>query len=238
MQKNWEEEKEEMQDEMANLSDTLEMITLDKELAEEKAESIVILLISMFPCFIVHDQFFFLFSGLEKELEQLKLKFKLKGPKHEDNSEEEEDESEEDEEEMDDSKAVAKAQIQRLTEALMKLKGTYNSRTQNRIASLLILNSNSYFLFVLDLSVMEKRESEKTIKALEREKSVIPVLEDKIARLKEDLKKANEKIEELKSELDVALEAEDMIEELSEKKMELEEVNIRKSFIFFLIMSN
>jgi phenylalanyl-tRNA synthetase alpha subunit len=38
LQKAWDEEKEEITDEMANLSETLEMMTLDKELAEEKAE--------------------------------------------------------------------------------------------------------------------------------------------------------------------------------------------------------
>lgn len=38
LQKAWDEEKEEMTDEQANLSETLEMMTLDKELAEEKAE--------------------------------------------------------------------------------------------------------------------------------------------------------------------------------------------------------
>lgn len=88
-------------------------------------------------------------------------------------------------------------QIQRLTDALMKLK---------------------------DLSVMEKKESEKKIRQLERENDSIPVLEEKIVKLKDDVKKANEKIEQLKEQLDVALEAEDMVEELSDKKLELEEV--------------
>lgn len=42
LQKAWDEEKEEMTDEQANLSETLEMMTLDKELAEEKAECTLI----------------------------------------------------------------------------------------------------------------------------------------------------------------------------------------------------
>jgi len=38
MQNAWEEEKEELAEELANLNDSLELTTLDKELAEEKAE--------------------------------------------------------------------------------------------------------------------------------------------------------------------------------------------------------
>lgn len=38
LQRAWEEEKEDMTEEIATINDSLEMMTLDKELAEEKAE--------------------------------------------------------------------------------------------------------------------------------------------------------------------------------------------------------
>lgn len=181
LQKAWDEEKEEMTDEQANLSETLEMMTLDKELAEEKAES------------------------LEKKLEKIKIKFKIDSLGDDDEDDDDSSGTDEDDDGRrekaresgdDGEKAVLQLQIQRLTDALMKLK---------------------------DLSVMEKKESEKKIRQLERENDSIPVLEEKIVKLKDDVKKANEKIEQLKEQLDVALEAEDMVEELSDKKLELEE---------------
>jgi DNA repair exonuclease SbcCD ATPase subunit len=145
-------------------------------------------------------------AALEKKLEKIKIKFKIDSLG--DDDEEEDDSSGTDEDDDgrrekaresgdDGEKAVLQLQIQRLTDALMKLK---------------------------DLSVMEKKESEKKIRQLERENDSIPVLEEKIVKLKDDVKKANEKIEQLKEQLDVALEAEDMVEELSDKKLELEEV--------------
>jgi dynactin 1 len=143
---------------------------------------------------------------MEKQLQKLKIKYKLDNL---DDVDEDEDEDESDEDEADgrrgkaresgddDEKLVLKSQVQRLTDALMKLK---------------------------DLSVMEKKESEKKFKQLERENGTIPVLEEKVAKLKADVKRANEKVEQLKEQLDVALEAEEMVEELSDKKIELEEV--------------
>lgn len=152
--------------------------------------------------------------ALEKQLNQIKTKYKL-GDLLDDMS----DNSDEDDEDNDHSRrgkesddeeiSALKLQIQRLTDALMKLK---------------------------DLSVMEKKEGEKRIKQLERENANLPVLEDKIAKLKEDVKKANERIEQLKEQLDDALGAEDMIEELSQKKLELEEV--RPAPVFSLAFTN
>jgi len=183
MQNAWEEEKEELAEELANLNDSLELTTLDKELAEEKAEA------------------------LEKQMEKIKLKFKLNdmGELEDEDEDDSDDDSGNRDTEKDrmrktdedkDEKVVLRAQVQRLTDALMKLK---------------------------DLSVMEKKESEKTIKQLERENNTIPALEEKIDKLKADLKQAHEKIDNLKEQLDVALEAESMVEELSEQKIELEE---------------
>jgi predicted nucleic acid-binding Zn-ribbon protein len=158
---------------------------------------------------------------LEKKLEKIKIKFKI-GSLGDDDEEDDDDVSGTDEDDDNDDgrrekaresgddgeKAVLQLQIQRLTDALMKLK---------------------------DLSVMEKKESEKKIRQLERENDNIPVLEEKIVKLKDDVKKANEKIEQLKEQLDIALEAEDMVEELSDKKLELEEVTHRLFLSFFLI---
>jgi len=141
-------------------------------------------------------------------MEKIKLKFKLNdmGELEDEDEDDSDDDSGNRDTEKDrmrktdedkDEKVVLRAQVQRLTDALMKLK---------------------------DLSVMEKKESEKTIKQLERENNTIPALEEKIDKLKADLKQAHEKIDNLKEQLDVALEAESMVEELSEQKIELEEV--------------
>jgi len=142
---------------------------------------------------------------------------KIKG----DDNEDDEDLDDEDEDEGNGAKMggatseeveALQGQIKRLTDALMKLK---------------------------DLSVYEKKESEKVIKQLQRDKEVIPVLEDKIKTLKEDGKKADDQINHLKEELDIALEAEDMIQELTEKNLSLEEVRIffmLFCFVFVFLM--
>jgi len=161
-----EEELEDMEDELDTLKDTIEMLTLDKELAEEKCE------------------------GLEDELADLKSKWEIKDLEESSDLEGEEDSG------LSKDAEVLKAQNQRLTDALMKLK---------------------------DISLVEKKEAEKKVKILEMEKKVIPVLEEKVEKLKKDLKSAHDTIDQLKEELDVALEAEDIIEELTDKNMSLEE---------------
>ena len=138
----------------------------------------------------------------------MKFKLKIKGDDNEDDEDLDEDEDEGNGAKMGGATSeeveALQGQIKRLTDALMKLK---------------------------DLSVYEKKESEKVIKQLQRDKEVIPVLEDKIKTLKEDGKKADDQINHLKEELDIALEAEDMIQELTEKNLSLEEVRI----FFFLL---
>ena len=165
--------KEEQEEEINKLNETIEMLTLDREIAEEKAES------------------------LEQECEQLKAKlniFELEQENKTVSNNTNNNENEEREEEQDVEKLME--QNEKLKEALLKIR---------------------------DLTLAEKQEKEKRIKDLEREVKVIPTLQDKINKLENELREATATLEELTEALDASAEAEQMVEELTEKNLNLEE---------------
>ena len=72
-----------------------------------------------------------------------------------------------------------------------------------------------------DLSLVEKQQSAKRIKELEKENSALPGLEEKVLTFETQLLETEENYEDIKEQLDVALEAEDMVQELNDKNMDL-----------------
>lgn len=74
-----------------------------------------------------------------------------------------------------------------------------------------------------DLSLAEKQEREKKIKELEKENATVISLEEKLLKTEEELLKAEELVEELREELDIASQAEGMIQDLTDKNLTLEE---------------
>ena len=93
----------------------------------------------------------------------------------------------------------AMAQNERLKEALMKLR---------------------------DLSLSEKQDADQRIKTLQRQAALVPGLEERVLKLETDLLTAEEKVDELKEQLDVALEAEEIVEGLTETNERLEQVRL------------
>lgn len=82
-----------------------------------------------------------------------------------------------------------------------------------------------------DLSVAEKQEREKRIKELERENKKLPALQEKLEKLQMEHNAAQKELEELKEALDAAGEAEQMIEQLTEKNLNYEDVTPRFPFL-------
>lgn len=74
-----------------------------------------------------------------------------------------------------------------------------------------------------DLSLTEKQESAKKIKELEKTAAQIPQLEEKILILETENLQLQENEEELKEQLDAALEAEEIVEDLSRKNLDFEQ---------------
>ncbi|PRP79192.1 hypothetical protein PROFUN_13072 [Planoprotostelium fungivorum] len=166
LQKQFEKEKEELEEQLAQVTESVEEMTLDREIAEEKAEA------------------------LEEELEGLKAKLSLAEIENSSKS------SAPEGEEITASSKELQEQNDKLKEALMKLR---------------------------DLSVEEKKDREKRIKELEKENKSIPGLQEKVLKLEVDLEERTNEVEELKEAMDAAADSEAIIEELSDKKMNLEE---------------
>lgn len=165
------EEKERHADEMSDLAEAVEIATLDKEMAEEKCET------------------------LQAELEQTKEKL----------------------EELQLDMEIIKTEISE--------KGVDGAATNYQVKQLEQQNERlkEALVKLRDLSAHEKQEQIRTQKEVDRQKSEIAELsrtKEKLSSVVEDYEK---QIAELKEQVDAALGAEEMVEQLSEKNLTLEE---------------
>ena len=80
-----------------------------------------------------------------------------------------------------------------------------------------------YFCRLRDLSAQDKSEYQQVVKDLEKQSGVANQLMEQKARLQEELQEAENIIDELKEQVDASLGAEEMVETLTEKKLDLEE---------------
>ncbi|XP_036406874.1 dynactin subunit 1-like [Megalops cyprinoides] len=165
------EAKDRYMEEMADTADAVEMATLDKEMAEERAES------------------------LQQEVESLKEKVEevtmdLEILKHEI-------------EEKGSDGAASSYQVRQLEEQ------------NNRLKEALVR--------MRDLSASEKLEHVKLQKEAERKSTELETLRQQKEKLEEEATQAERTIEELKEQVDAALGAEEMMETLTERNLDLEE---------------
>ncbi|XP_043919235.1 dynactin subunit 1 isoform X3 [Protopterus annectens] len=165
------EAKEHYMEEMADTADAIEMATLDKEMAEERAES------------------------LQQEVDSLKEKVEeltmdLEILKHEI-------------EEKGSDGAASSYQVKQLEEQNARLKEA--------------------LVRMRDLSASEKQEHVKLQKLTEKKNTDLDTLRQQKDKLLEEMKQAEKTIDELKEQVDAALGAEEMVETLTERNLNLEE---------------
>uniref|UniRef100_A0A8C4PXL9 Dynactin subunit 1 n=1 Tax=Eptatretus burgeri TaxID=7764 RepID=A0A8C4PXL9_EPTBU len=165
------ESKEGYMEEMADVSDAIEMATLDKEMAEERAES------------------------LQQEVDSLKEKVEeltmdLEIIKHEI-------------EEKGSEGAASSYQLKQLEEQ--------NSRLKEALVRM------------RDLSATEKQELMKTQKQMEKRNAELEMARVQKEKLQAELLQAENIVDELKEQVDMALGAEEMVETLTERNLNLEE---------------
>ncbi|KAM3849821.1 dynactin subunit 1-like, partial [Diretmus argenteus] len=165
------EAKEHYMEEMADTADAIEMATLDKEMAEERAES------------------------LQQEADTLKekvdeLTMDLEILKHEI-------------EEKGSDGAASSYHVKQLEEQ--------NGRLKEALVRM------------RDLSASEKQEHLKLQKQMEKKNVELDLLRSQREKLQEETKVAERTIDELKEQVDAALGAEEMVETLTERNLDLEE---------------
>ncbi|XP_054845711.1 dynactin subunit 1 isoform X2 [Eublepharis macularius] len=165
------EAKDRYMEEMADTADAVEMATLDKEMAEERAES------------------------LQQEVESLKekveyLSMDLEILKHEI-------------EEKGSDGAASSYHVKQLEEQNARLKEA--------------------LVRMRDLSASEKQEHVKLQKHVEKKNVELESLRQQKEKLQEELKQGERTIDELKEQVDAALGAEEMVETLTERNLDLEE---------------
>uniref|UniRef100_UPI00358F45E5 dynactin subunit 1 isoform X2 n=1 Tax=Myxine glutinosa TaxID=7769 RepID=UPI00358F45E5 len=165
------ESRERYMEEMADVSDAIEMATLDKEMAEEKGES------------------------LQQEVDSLKEKVEeltmdLEIIKHEI-------------EEKGSEGAASSYQMKQLEEQ--------NSRLKEALVRM------------RDLSATEKQELMKTQKQMEKRNAELEMARVQKEKLQAELLQAENIVDELKEQVDMALGAEEMVETLTERNLNLEE---------------
>ncbi|XP_077157500.1 dynactin subunit 1 isoform X5 [Paroedura picta] len=165
------EAKERYMEEMADTADAIEMATLDKEMAEERAES------------------------LQQEVDSLKekaeyLTMDLEILKHEI-------------EEKGSDGAASSYHVKQLEEQNARLKEA--------------------LVRMRDLSASEKQEHLKLQKHMEKKNLELDALRQQKEKLQEELKLGERTIDELKEQVDAALGAEEMVETLTERNLDLEE---------------
>ncbi|XP_064425259.1 dynactin subunit 1 isoform X2 [Latimeria chalumnae] len=165
------EAKERYMEEMADTADAIEMATLDKEMAEERAES------------------------LQQEVESVKEKVEeltmdLEILKHEI-------------EEKGSDGAASSYQVKQLEEQNARLKEA--------------------LVRMRDLSASEKQEHVKLQKLMEKKGTELDTFRQQKEKLQRELKEAEKTIDELKEQVDAALGAEEMVEMLTERNLDLEE---------------
>ncbi|KAM9477316.1 dynactin subunit 1 isoform 2-T2 [Clarias gariepinus] len=165
------EAKEHYMEEMADTADAIEMATLDKEMAEERAES------------------------LQQEVDALKekvdeLTMDLEILKHEI-------------EEKGSDGAASSYHVKQLEEQ--------NGRLKEALVRM------------RDLSATEKQEHSKLQKQMEKKNFELETVRMQKEKIQEEMKMAEKTIDELKEQVDAALGAEEMVETLTERNLDLEE---------------
>uniref|UniRef100_A0A8L0DQ35 Dynactin subunit 1 n=1 Tax=Oncorhynchus mykiss TaxID=8022 RepID=A0A8L0DQ35_ONCMY len=178
------EAKEHYMEEMADTADAIEMATLDKEMAEERAES------------------------LQQEVESLKEKLEelvmdLEILKHE----------------------IEEKETHTHTHQLVVSSGSDGAASSYHVKQLEEQNGRlkEALVRMRDLSVSEKQEHVKLQKQTERKSTELDTLRTQREKLQEEMKLAERTIDELKEQVDGALGAEEMVETLTERNLDLEE---------------
>lgn len=165
------ESKERYIEEMADVHETVEMATLDKEMAEEKVET------------------------LQREVDSLKER----------------------NEELETDLEIMKAEIED--------KGTDGAASSYQMKQMEEQNSRlkEALLRMRDLSAAEKTEHQNLGKTLEAKSKQLEEVTRKCTKLAEELENAESTIDELKEQVDAAVVAEEMVEQLTDKNLQLEE---------------
>ncbi|XP_073970364.1 dynactin subunit 1-like isoform X3 [Rhodnius prolixus] len=170
----------EAREEMSDMADTLEMATLDKEMAEEKAES------------------------LQRDLEQAQERI----------------------EELEMEIEILKSELSDKMESA----GTLVCEEDGEISSFKmkqIVQQNEKLKDTLvrmrDLSAHEKHEKQKILKDFEEKNADFEQILKSNDKLKARVKEMEEQIDELHTNVDAALGAEEMVETLGQQKLSLEE---------------
>ncbi|XP_062371712.1 dynactin subunit 1a isoform X2 [Sardina pilchardus] len=165
------EAKDRYMEEMADTADAIEMATLDKEMAEERAESLQAEV-----------------EGLKEKVDELTMDLEIL--KHEI-------------EEKGSDGAASSYHVKQLEEQ--------NSRLKDALVRM------------RDLSASEKQEHVKLQKQMEKKNTELDTLRTHKDKLLEESKHAEATIDELKEQVDAALGAEEMVETLTERNLDLEE---------------
>ncbi|XP_072793602.1 dynactin subunit 1-like isoform X3 [Vicugna pacos] len=165
------EAKERYMEEMADTADAIEMATLDKEMAEERAES------------------------LQQEVEALKERV----------------------DELTTDLEILKAEIEE--------KGSDGAASSYQLKQLEEQNARlkDALVRMRDLSSSEKQEHVKLQKLMEKKNQELEAVRQQRERLQEELTQAESTIDELKEQVDAALGAEEMVEMLTVRNLNLEE---------------
>uniref|UniRef100_A0A8C2ZS36 Dynactin subunit 1 n=1 Tax=Cyclopterus lumpus TaxID=8103 RepID=A0A8C2ZS36_CYCLU len=165
------EAKEHYMEEMSDTADAIEMATLDKEMAEERAESLQLEVDS-------HKE---KVDELTMDLEILKHEIEEKGS----------------------DGAASSYHVKQLEEQ--------NGRLKEALVRM------------RDLSSSEKQEHVKSQKQMEKKNVELDALRSQKEKLQEEMTLAEKTIDELKEQVDAALGAEEMVEMLTERNLDLEE---------------
>ncbi|XP_059422438.1 dynactin subunit 1-like isoform X2 [Carassius carassius] len=165
------EAKERYMEEMADTADAIEMATLDKEMAEERAESLQLEA-----------------DALKERVEELTMDLEIL--KHEI-------------EEKGSDGAASSYHVKQLEEQNARLKEA--------------------LVRMRDLSASEKQEHAKQQKLMEKKNFELDALRCQKENLREEMKMAEKTVDELKEQVDAALGAEEMVEMLTERNLDLEE---------------
>ncbi|XP_017320263.1 dynactin subunit 1 isoform X2 [Ictalurus punctatus] len=165
------EAKEHYMEEMADTADAIEMATLDKEMAEERAES------------LQQEA-----DALKEKVEELTMDLEIL--KHEI-------------EEKGSDGAASSYHVKQLEEQNARLKEA--------------------LVRMRDLSATEKQEHSKLQKQMEKKNFELETVRVQKEKTQEEMKMAEKTIDELKEQVDAALGAEEMVETLTERNLDLEE---------------
>uniref|UniRef100_A0A8C2EDU6 Dynactin subunit 1 n=1 Tax=Cyprinus carpio TaxID=7962 RepID=A0A8C2EDU6_CYPCA len=165
------EAKDHYMEEMADTADAIEMATLDKEMAEERAESLQLEA-----------------DALKERVEELTMDLEIL--KHEI-------------EEKGSDGAASSYHVKQLEEQNARLKEA--------------------LVRMRDLSASEKQEHAKQQKLMEEKNFELDALRCQKEKLQEEMKMSEKMIDELKEQVDVALGAEEMVEMLTDRNLDLEE---------------